>query len=163
MSMAYIAAAVAIVGMGVSYSASQAQAKTAAKVAKHNAQMNEYTAQDAERRGEEEAIALRRRGAALKSSQRVGLAAKGLDLSYGTAADLQDQADFFTQADVATARTNAAREAWSARAQGGLSLAQGKADASNARLQGTASLLSSSGQVATRWYDMKGTSSTGGK
>jgi hypothetical protein len=152
--MAYVAVAVAVVGMGVSYQASRNQAKTAEQVGKHNAQMNEYSAQDAQRRGAEEAAAIQRKGAAIKSSQRAALAAKGLDLTYGTSADLIDQTDFFTQSDVATARNNAARDAWSARAQGGLSLAQGNAAAANARMEGNASLLSGAGQVAGRWYDM---------
>lgn len=148
--------ATTLLGSGLSaYSAAQ-QGRAAEKTADYNAKMNEYTAQDAQRRGEEEATALQRRGAALKSSQRATMAAKGLDLGYGTAADLQDQTDFFTQADVATARTNAARDAWSARAQGGLSLAQGRAASSNANMQATASLISGAGQVASRWYDMKG-------
>lgn len=163
MSMVYVAAAVAAVGMGVQYQASRNQAAIAEQTAAHNAKMNEYAAQDAQRRGEEEAAAIRRKGAAIKSQQQVALAAKGLDLTYGTAADLLDQTDFFTQSDVATARTNAAREAWSARAQKGLALAQGHASASNARmqgtaslLQGTASLLQGAGQVASTWYPMKG-------
>lgn len=156
MTMAYVAGAVAIIGMGMQYQASRQQAKVAEDTAKYNAQMNEYAAQDAQRRGEEEAAAVQRRGAALKSAQRVNMAAKGLDLSYGTAADLQDQTDFFTQSDVATARTNAAREAWSNRAQKDLALYQGHASASNARMQGTASLLQGAGQVAGNWYNMRG-------
>lgn len=152
MTMAYVAAAIALVGVGVSARSAQVQGQTAKKVAKYNAQMNEYTAQDAIKRGSEHAAAIQRRGAAIKSSQRAALGARGLDLSYGTAADLQDQTDFFTQGDVATARDNAARDAWSARAQGGLSLAQGRAAQQQGNLQAAGTLISGSGQVAERWY-----------
>ena len=80
--------------------------------------MAEYAARDAERRGEEDALAVRRKAASLKSSQRVDLASRGLDIGYGTAQDLQDQTDFFGEQDVATARYNARTQAWSARAGG---------------------------------------------
>ena len=128
------------------------QGKAAQQVARNNATMSEYAAQDAQRRGEEEASAIQRRAAALKSSQRVSLAAKGLDLSYGTAADLQDQTDFFGQSDAATARTNAGREAWSRRAGGQQALAEGQFARSNANLQATGTLLSGAGQVADKWH-----------
>ena len=123
------------------------QSKVAEQTAKNNAISAEYAAQDAQRRGEEDAIAIQRKGAALKSSQRVNLASKGLDLGYGTAADLQDQVDFFTQSDIATTRTNADRESWNLRARGQQALAMGKADSLN---QGCARV----GQevVANQWY-----------
>lgn len=128
------------------------QGQVAKQVGRNNAVMGEYAAQDAQRRGEEEAAAIQRKGASLKSAQRVSLAAKGLDLGYGTAADLQDQTDFFTQSDAATARTNAARDAWTARAQGAQAMAQGRAAASNANLAAAGSLLGSAGSVSDKWY-----------
>jgi hypothetical protein len=128
------------------------QGKAAEATARNNATMAEYAAQDAQRRGEEEANAVQRKGAALKSAQRVSLASKGLDLGYGTAADLQDQTDFFTQSDVATARTNAGRESWNLRAQGQQTLAKGKADALNSMYGAAGSLLGGAGQVSDKWY-----------
>jgi hypothetical protein len=128
------------------------QSKVQEQTAKNNAKMAEYSAQDAQRRGEDEAIQVQRKGAALKSAQRVSLASKGLDLTYGTAADLQDQTDFFTQSDAATTRTNAAREAWSTRARGQQALALGKADALNASMQAAGSLIGGAGAVSDRWY-----------
>lgn len=128
------------------------QAQVAKATARNNANMAEVAAQDAQRRGEEEAAAIQRKGASLKSAQRVNLASKGLDLTYGTAADLQDQTDFFTQSDVATTRTNAAREAWSTRARGQGILAQGKADALNSMYQSAGTLLGGAGQVSDKWY-----------
>lgn len=139
----------------VSAKASMDQGKVAQQVARNNATMSEYAAQDAQRRGEEDAIAIQRRGAAIKANQRVSLAASGLDLTYGTAADLQDQTDFFAQSDAATARTNAAREAWSLRARGQQALAEGDAAARNSRMQAAGSLLSTAGSVAGKWYGNK--------
>lgn len=128
------------------------QSKVAEATARNNATMAEYAAQDAQRRGEEEAASIQRKGAALKSAQRVSLASRGLDLQYGTAADLQDQTDFFTQSDVATTRTNAARETWNLRAQGQQRLAMGRADALNSMYAAGGSLLGGAGQVADKWY-----------
>lgn len=138
----------AVMSAGAIYS----QGQVAKQTARNNATMAEYAAQDAQRRGEEQALAVQRKGAALKSAQEVGMAAKGLDLGYGTAADLVDQTDFFTQSDVATTRTNAARESWNMRAQGQQMLAKGNADALNATYQAAGTLLGSAGQVSDKWY-----------
>lgn len=130
------------------------QAKTASKVAERNAKIADMQAEDALRRGEVEAADLRRRVAATKSSQRVALAARGLDLTYGTAADLQDQTDFFGESDVATIRTNARKEAWARRSQG----ANFQAEALSSRpwLSAGSTLLAGAGQVADKWYAYRG-------
>lgn len=130
------------------------QSKVAGDVAARNAQMAELQAQDAERRGEREAMELQRRVAATKSSQRVSLAAKGLDLTYGTAADLQDQTDFFGASDVATTRMNARKEAFARRGQS----ANFQAEALSSRPWMTAggTLLAGGGQVADKWYTYRG-------
>jgi hypothetical protein len=151
-AMQAISLGASVGGAVMSAGAMVQQGKVAEATARNNAQMAEYAAQDAQRRGEEEATAIQRKGAALKSAQRVNLASKGLDLTYGTAADLQDQTDFFTQSDVATTRTNAQREAWNMRARGQQALAQGKADSLNAMYQAGGSLLGGAGQVADKWY-----------
>jgi len=152
MSFAMVAAAAAVVGAGISAYGMVQQGKTAQQIANNNAKMAEYAAQDAQKRGEEDAMAAQRKAAALKSSQRVALAANGLDLSYGTAADLQDQTDFFGQADAATARTNASREAWRLRAGGEQDRAAGAAARSNANMQAAGTLISAAGSVASKWY-----------
>lgn len=151
-AMQTLTAGTAIAATGISAMSAIQQGRAAQATARNNAQMAEYAAQDAQKRGEEEAAAIQRKGAALKSSQRVSLAAKGLDLGYGTAADLQDQTDFFTQSDAATARTNAGREAWTLRARGSNEMAQGNAARSNANLSAAGTLIGGAGKVASRWY-----------
>jgi hypothetical protein len=130
------------------------QAKVAGDVAARNAKIADLQAEDALRRGENEAAELRRRVAATKSAQRVSLAAKGLDLTYGTAADLQDQTDFFGEYDVATVRANARKEAWSRRSQS----ANFQAEALSQRpwLSAGNTLLTGAGQVADKWYTYRG-------
>ena len=130
------------------------QAKVAGEVAARNAKIADMQAEDALRRGENEAAALRRQVAATKSAQRVALAARGLDLTYGTAADLQDQTDFFGEVDVATVRTNARKEAWARRAQG--ATFQAEALSQRPWLSAGSTLLAGAGQVADKWYAYRG-------
>jgi hypothetical protein len=150
-AMQALALGASVGGTVLSAGSAYQQGQVAKQTAANNAQMAETAALDAQRRGEEEAMQVQRKGAALKSAQRVNLASKGLDLAYGTAADLQDQTDFFTQSDVATTRSNAAREAWNLRARGQGMLAKGRADALNANMQAAGSLLSGAGMVSDRW------------
>jgi hypothetical protein len=140
-------AASTVVGTYGQYQQGQAE-KDAAR---YNAKMSEYAAQDAQRRGEEEAAAIQRKAASLKSTQRAAQAARGLDVSYGTAGDLQDETDFFGQMDASTARYNAASDAWNYRAQGKLARAQGKAAAYQAKMGAAGTLLTGIGQVAGKW------------
>lgn len=149
--MSWVSVAVAVVGAVASAYGSQQQADYQYKIAERNAKIADNQAQEALARGEQDVIEIQRRGAALRSAQRASLGAKGIDLGYGTAADLQDQTDFFTQSDVATARTNARKNAWGYKAQAGGFAAEGE----NARYQGnlatTSSLLSAAGKVADKW------------
>lgn len=145
-------AGASLAGAAISAYGMVQQGKTAQQVANNNAKMAEYAAQDAQRKGEEDAMAVQRKAAALKSNQRVALAANGLDLTYGTAADLQDQTDFFAQSDAATARTNASREAWRLRSGGQQEAAMGAAARSNASLSAAGTLIGAAGSVASKWY-----------
>lgn len=89
----------------------EARGEFAAKDAEKRGKL---TADDAQQRGELEAQRLRRAGDMTKGSQRAAIAARGLDLGEGTAFDLQEQTDFFSLYDQSTARNNAAREGWTA-------------------------------------------------
>lgn len=142
--------ALSVASMALSAMSAVQQSKTTKAIAESNAKTAEIRAQEAERLGEQRAIEVQRKGAALKSSQQVAMAAKGLDLGYGTAADLQDQTDFFTQSDVATTRTNTRKDAYGYRAQGANYQAQ--ANAENPTMAGATSLLAGANQVASRWY-----------
>lgn len=139
-------------GTLISAKSAMDQGEVSQKIANNNAIMAGYAANDARARGEEEAQAIQRKAASLKSSQRVNMAAKGLDLGYGTAGDLQDQTDFFAQSDAATARTNAGREAWRSDAQAQDFRSQGAAASYNGNMAAAGTMLSGAGQVADKWY-----------
>lgn len=158
---AAIAAMVAATAMSA-YSAQQ-QAKMQKQVGEYNAKMNEFAAQDAEKRGDKQANDLARQMSALEGAQRSRMAAAGLDLSEGTAGDIQDQTDFFKDRDVATLRFNGRKDAFNARQTGTLARWQGDAQASQSQLSSYGTLLGGSAQVADKWYTMTKTpTATGG-
>lgn len=132
------------------------QGQVAKQVGRNNQIMAEYAAQDAQKRAGEESVRIQQKAAQLKGSQRATMAAKGLDLGEGTAAELQDQTDFFGATDAATARSNGNRDAWSARVGGANARAQGDAAARQANLSAFSTVLGTAGQVAGKWYDYGG-------
>jgi hypothetical protein len=128
------------------------QASAAKQTAKVNATLADRAAADALARGEKQAMDLRRQGSLMMGSQRAALAARGLDLQEGTPADLQDQTDFFSQSDQATARTNARKEAAGYMTQAGGYRTQ--ASAINPALSAGGTLLGSASAVAGHWYSL---------
>lgn len=131
------------------------------QVANNNATLAEYEALDATKRGDEDAAAIRRNADMLKGSQRASMAAKGLDLAEGTAAELQDQTEFFALTDMATAKNNAARQAWGIRTQGlnyknSAGMHQATANSINPLMAAGTTLLTSAGSVASKWYRTEG-------
>lgn len=136
---------------GTSAYGSYQQGQVAKQVGRNNQIMAEYAAQDAIKRGEEDAIKVQQRGAQIKGAQRSRMAAAGLDLGVGTAQELQDQTDFFAASDVATTRSNAARSAWSARASGDQAMAMGRNEAAQGNLSAFSTLLGGASQVSSKW------------
>lgn len=141
--------------------ATQGMANYNAQVAENNAKTAEIHAQDAIKRGDEDAHAIRRNADQLKGSQRASMAVKGLDLAEGTAADLQDQTDFFSLTDQTTARGNAAKEAWSIRVGANnysneAAMQRATAKSISPGMAATTSLIGSAGQVAGKWYGAGG-------
>lgn len=149
-------------GMYSQAKAQQGMANYNAQVAEGNARTAEIQAQQAIKRGDEEAHAIRRNADMLKGSQRASMAAKGLDLAEGTAAELQDQTDFFGLMDQATARNNARQEAWAIRAGGNNYRNEAAMQRSTARsispgMAAATSMIGGAGQVADRWYSSRRT------
>jgi len=147
-TVAYLALAATAVSAYGSYEEGQTQKK----IGRNNQIMAEYAAQANERQGDLDSQAARRKADQLKGAQRARLAANGLDMEVGTAADILDQTDFFAAQDQATIRNNAKRAAWSARAQGANFRAQGDAAAEQANLNAFGTILGGSSQVASKWY-----------
>lgn len=138
----------------------KAQAKSLeyqAAVAANNQMVAGWQAADAIQQGQEEEQRLRLKYAQTKGTQRAALAANGVALDEGSAADILTSTDWAREVDANTVRANAARTAWGYRNQ-----AQGYADSSNQLSAGASainpllaagsSLLGNAGQVAGSWY-----------
>lgn len=135
-----------------------------ARIADVNARIAELGAQSALDQGQREVGRLTLRAGQLKSSQRVAMAANGIDVGTGSAAEIQASTDIMKEIDSNTLTANAVRTAWGYRTQG----LNAQTDAANLRSQALASramgnaispggsvatsLLGSAGNVASSWY-----------
>lgn len=145
--------------MAVGGSITQAMAE--AKAGAYNSVMSEYDAKqldemaaDAIARGETEASRIGTQGKQLLGTQRAALAASGVDVSYGSAADIQKDTLDLNSRDMKTIRLNAMSEALgirvkaaSTRAQGGLSADQAKARETGSLLTGGAQAINAASNV----------------
>ena len=152
-TIALIAAGTAAASTAVNVYGSYQQAKSAKATANYNASVAEMEAQDARRRGDENAAQVRRQNAQLAGAQRTSFSAKGIDFSDGSAGDAMDQTDFFSQVDQNTARDNAAREAWNikARKKG----YEYQAASIRPGFAATSTLLAGASDVASKWSAYK--------
>lgn len=78
----------------------------------NNAKLALRQAEDALRRGQDEELALRQRVAQTRGTQTAALAARGIDVSSGSALGLISDTEYLGEIDALTIRDNAAREAW---------------------------------------------------
>lgn len=127
------------------------------QVAQNNAQISEWQAQDALSRGDRAVYTQRLKTKQLKGTQRARMAASGVDLGVGSAAEILSDTDYFGEVDAATLHDNAAKEAWALRNQasnftGEAALMRSRAAAESPLMAGATSLLSSAGRVAGNWY-----------
>ena len=152
-------AAVAIVGVvasaaGAAYSAyAQKQAGDfQAAIAKRNADAAEKAARDAAERGLNEGVRVGLVGGATRGAIRAGFGASGVDVGTGSPLDILSDAAMFNELDKQTARSNASREAFSARFQAGNYLAQGSLDKTRGRSNAAGTILSGAAQAYGDYY-----------
>jgi hypothetical protein len=124
-----------------------------------NARIAELGAQSAFNQGQQQVGALTLKAGQIKSSQRAAMAANGVDLGEGNAAEVQASTDIVKEIDANTLIANAVRSAWGYRTQGTNyqnEAAMGRATASTISplATGFSSLLGSAGSVANSWYLM---------
>lgn len=92
--------------------ATQAQGNYEARLFEQNAGVADLQAADSIARGTLAEQKLRGETRQTVGGQRVGLAAQGIDINSGSAADVQAEAQSIGETDALTTRLNAAREAW---------------------------------------------------
>ena len=148
---AALVATVASAGFQAYGAYQQSAAEKAA--AKYNAAVANNQSADARRRGEEEAIRKQREARRLAGAQRTSFAARGIDISAGTAGDIIDETNFFGLTDATTARNNAAREAMGFTNEANLYRTQARN--ANPLAAAGVSLVGSAGSVAQSWDRFK--------
>lgn len=87
-------------------------ARSQRDLARFNARMEELRAEDARKRGEELAAISRGKTKKLRGSQRAALAASGVDVGTGSAADIQAETEDIGELEAITIKNNAMREAF---------------------------------------------------
>jgi hypothetical protein len=152
-------AGMATQAIGSFYSAKSQKSslKFQAAMAEINARSAERSAQSVMLRGQREVGNLTLKAGQLKSTQRASMAANGIDIGEGSAAELQASTDLMKEIDVMTIQDNATREAWAHRTQGVNAQNEGvmaRSAAGSISPFGSAagSLLGSAGSVASSWY-----------
>lgn len=109
-TLAVAGTAVAAAGSIVSGVNQSRQYSYQAKIAQQNAALDRKAAEDARARGAIEEARQYRKNAQLLGAQRAALAANGLEVDFGSAADLQTDTKTIGWEDAQTIRENAIRE-----------------------------------------------------
>ena len=130
-----------------------------ADMSRINARMAELGARSAFEKGHKEVANLTMQAGQLKSKQRASMAANGIDLGEGSAAELQASTEIMKQIDKNTLEANAVRSAWGYRTEGAnlesaALMKEGSAKGISPAGAGFSSLLTGAGQVASQWYAM---------
>lgn len=147
-------------GIGAYYSAKNqvSNLKFQADMAGINARISELGARQELFKGQQQVGAASMKAGQVKSSQRAAMAANGIDLGEGTAAEIQATTDLVKEIDMATLEANAVRSAWGYRTQGVNYQNDALMRSATARTispyaSAATSLLGSAGSVATSWYN----------
>ena len=97
-----------------------------------NARIAELGAQSVLAKAEKDTASLTLKAGQLKSSQKASMAANGVDLGVGNAAEVQASTDIMKEIDMNTLKENAVRDAWGYRTQAASIQSEGIVASSNA-------------------------------
>ncbi len=148
-------------GAAGSYYSAKSQASSLqfqSDIAGINARVAELGAQSELMKGERYVGVLTMRAGRVKSSQRAAMAANGIDLGEGNAAEVQASTDIMKEIDSNTLQANAVRSAWGYRTrsvnyQNEAVLRSATADTISPFASAATSMLGSAGGVANTWYN----------
>lgn len=165
--MGYFSLATTVIGAVGDYYLSKTQAKAAKSslqfqrdMAQINARMSETAAQSVMDAGQKQASKLGLQYGKVKSAQRASMAANGIDLGVGNAAEVQAGTDLMKEIDMNQIEANAVRAAWGYRTQSvnyqNQSLMAG-VSADSISTSGAQAALGGATAVARSWYAMNKT------
>jgi hypothetical protein len=131
-----------------------------ARVAEINANIADLGAESSLLQGNSEIAKLTMQTGQLKARQRVSMAANGIDLGVGNAAEIAASTDLMKEIDIDTIKSNAARTAWGYRSQAMNLRTDAMVKRSTAKSidplgSAASSLLSSASLVASSWYGLQ--------
>lgn len=157
LGMQGIGAIFAMLGAYQSAQGQKANLRGQAAIADINATTAERSAQAALMAGQHEEQRSMLATANLKSTQKVGFAAGGIDLGEGSAARTLTSTDVMGEIDKNTIAANAVRSAWGYRTQATsfeneAMMKRSGADSISPAMAAGTSLLNSAGSVAQNWY-----------
>ena len=137
-----------------------------ARAAETNARLADLSAQNELAKGQHEVGSLILKAGKLRSKQRAALAANGVVMGEGSAAEMLASTDLMKDIDISTIEANAARSAWGYRTEAVNYQNQAAAYRAGAKgispgMVGASSLLSSAGKVASSWYAFNETGAWG--
>lgn len=154
--------------LGASYAQAMAriQSDQVRYVGQVNAQIAEMGAQAELQKGEHQVASLTLQAGQLKGRQRAAMAANGIDLGEGNAAEIQASTEIMKEIDKNQIEQNAIRSAWGYRTQGAAQQIdantqatniqiKGMQDASQIRIQGARDLFSIQTQGAREAWELR--------
>ncbi|HKY80277.1 MAG TPA: hypothetical protein VJM09_02255 [Sphingobium sp.] len=109
-TLAIIGTAVSAIGTGVTAVQAYSQQKYQQKVAEQNAKLEDAAARDALDRGKQQVQQQQRELSKEMGAQRASMAANGIDVAFGSAADFRGDTAMLGQEDAQTIRENNIRE-----------------------------------------------------
>ena len=127
----------------------KAQGAYESQIAESNARLAGLQSEDALARGEQEARNYQINLKKLQGTQRASLAAQGLDLGYGSAADVLSDTAYLGAMDVLTIRNNAFRESWGYDIQASEYRSQAGFAQTTAKFRSAQTILTGGMQLAT--------------
>lgn len=144
-------------GSFFSASGQKAALEAQANIAEINARTSENAAQSVLNQGKQQVAQSSLKYGAVKSGQKAALAANGVDIGTGNAAELQGSTDIMKEIDLNTLKANAVRSAWGYRTQSSNYQIEAMtkrvaADGISPSMSAGTTLLSSAGKVASQWY-----------
>lgn len=136
-----------------------------AVVDQNNAQIAQEQSADAIRNGQVEAMTAGLRTAQLEGKQRNMYAAANIDTSQGSPLNVLSDTLFMGKRDASIIMDNANKQAWGDQVQAdnyksNANLLKTRADNTSPWKAGLGTLLTTGGQVASKWYDMNKTTNT---
>lgn len=131
-----------------------------ADMAEINARMSESSAQSALLQGQKQVGAISMQAGKIKRSQRAAMAANGIDVGVGNAAETMASTELMKEIDMNTAEANAVMSAWGYRVQGTsyqnqANIGRASAGAVSPFASAASSLINGATSVASSWYSMK--------